>query len=155
MHWLIINPFFINQYKDKQEAYEKLVEMSRNNDCRTGIFIDYLYHPNYYKLIVIDSSWQAKTSITHKLICRKIRKSDGTTMFFIPKKQRKNYYILFFRFNNFNRIIWWCSMKKKLNLFKEAIRNDSKFLTRKWNIINDKSNANFSVGDEIIYNTEF
>ena len=46
-------------------------------------------------------------------------------------------------------------MKKKLNLFKEAIRNDSKFLTRKWNIINDKSNANFGVGDEIIYNTEF
>ena len=31
--------------------------------------------------------------------------------------------------------------------------NDSKFVTRKWNIVNDQSNAN-SVGNEIIYNTE-
>ena len=45
--------------------------------------------------------------------------------------------------------------QKKLNLFKEAIRNDSKFLTRKRNIINDKSNGNYSVRHEIIYNTEF
>ena len=29
-----------------------------------------------------------------------------------------------------------------------------KFVTRKWNISNDNSNANYSVGNEIIYNTE-
>ena len=27
-------------------------------------------------------------------------------------------------------------------------------MTRKWNIANDQSNANFDVGNEIIYNTE-
>ena len=32
--------------------------------------------------------------------------------------------------------------------------NDSKFVTRKWNIVNDLSKANFGVGNEIIYNTE-
>ena len=42
--------------------------------------------------------------------------------------------------------------QKTLNLLNEA--NDSKFLTRKWNIFNDQSNANFDVGNEIIYNTE-
>ena len=31
---------------------------------------------------------------------------------------------------------------------------DSKFLTRNWNIVNDQSNANYSVGNEIIYSTE-
>ena len=32
--------------------------------------------------------------------------------------------------------------------------SDFKFLTRKWNIFNDQSNANYDVGNEIIYNTE-
>ena len=31
---------------------------------------------------------------------------------------------------------------------------DSKFVTKKWNIVNDQSSANFDVGNEIIYNTE-
>ena len=39
-----------------------------------------------------------------------------------------------------------------LNLLNEA--NDSKFVARKWNIVNDQSNANYDVGNEIIYNTE-
>ena len=42
--------------------------------------------------------------------------------------------------------------QKILNLLNE--RNDSKFLTRKWNIVNDQSNANYNVGNVIIYNTE-
>ena len=39
--------------------------------------------------------------------------------------------------------------QKKLNF--EA--DDSKFATRKWNIVNDQSNGNY-VGNEIIYNTQ-
>ena len=31
---------------------------------------------------------------------------------------------------------------------------NSKFVTGIWNIVNDQSNANFDVGNEIIYNTE-
>ena len=42
--------------------------------------------------------------------------------------------------------------QKVLNLLNEA--NDSKFVTRKWNIVNDQSNANYDVGNEIIYITE-
>ena len=33
--------------------------------------------------------------------------------------------------------------------------NDSKFVTRKWNIVNDNSNSNYTATNEIIYNTEF
>ena len=34
-----------------------------------------------------------------------------------------------------------------LNLLNEA--SDSKFVTRKWNIVNDQSNANYDVENEI------
>ena len=42
--------------------------------------------------------------------------------------------------------------QKILNLLNEA--NDSKFVTRKWNIVNDNSKTNYDVGNEIICNTE-
>ena len=42
--------------------------------------------------------------------------------------------------------------QKILNLLNEA--SDSKFVTRKQNIVNDQSNVNYDVGNEIIYNTE-
>ena len=32
--------------------------------------------------------------------------------------------------------------------------NDSKFVIRKWNTVNDNSKTNYDVGNEIIYNTE-
>ena len=42
--------------------------------------------------------------------------------------------------------------QKILNLLNEP--KDSKLVTIKWNIVNDKSNRNYDVGNEIIYNTE-
>ena len=42
--------------------------------------------------------------------------------------------------------------QKTLNLLNEASKY--KFLTRKWNIVNDQSNANYDEGKEIIYNKE-
>ena len=42
--------------------------------------------------------------------------------------------------------------QKILNLLNEA--SDSKCVTYKWNIVNDQSNANYDVENEIIYNKE-
>ena len=42
--------------------------------------------------------------------------------------------------------------QKILNLMNEA--NDSKFVTRKWSIVNDNSKSNYGAGNEISYNTE-
>ena len=39
-----------------------------------------------------------------------------------------------------------------LHLLNEE--SDSKFVTRKWNNVNNQSNANYDIGNEIIYNTE-
>ena len=42
--------------------------------------------------------------------------------------------------------------QKILNLLNDA--KDSKFVTRKWNIVNDQSNASYDVRNEVIYNIE-
>ena len=39
-----------------------------------------------------------------------------------------------------------------MNLLNEA--SDSKFATRNWNTVNDQSNGNDSVGNEITYSTK-
>ena len=42
--------------------------------------------------------------------------------------------------------------KKVLHWLNEA--RDSNFATRKWNVVNDQSNANHNVVNEIIYSAE-
>ena len=42
--------------------------------------------------------------------------------------------------------------QKITNLLNEA--NDSKFVTRKWNIVNDQSKVNYDLRNKIIYNAE-
>ena len=61
--------------------------MSRKNNYSTGNLLDYFYHQNYYKLICIDFSRQANTTILQQInfIGNLEEDSDGT-MFFIAKK---------------------------------------------------------------------
>ena len=44
--------------KTEEEAYEKIVDISRNNEYTTGNLLDYDYFKKYYKLIAIDLSKQ-------------------------------------------------------------------------------------------------
>ena len=46
--------FFDAPVKNKEETYEKIIEMSRNNDYTTGNLLDYEYCSNSYKLITTD-----------------------------------------------------------------------------------------------------
>ena len=48
--------FFDGPVRNKEEAYEKNIEMSRNNDYTTGNLLDYEYFSKHYKLIAIDLS---------------------------------------------------------------------------------------------------
>ena len=50
--------FFDVPIKNKEETYEKIIEMSRNNDYTTGNLSDYEYFSNNCKLIAIDLSKQ-------------------------------------------------------------------------------------------------
>ena len=83
-------PFFDQLVKNKQEVYENLTKMSRNDDYTTGNLLDYLYHQKYYKLIGIDLSRQKNTSISQQNnFVEKLGEDDGATMFFIAEKQPK------------------------------------------------------------------
>ena len=42
--------------KNEEEAYEKIIDISRNNEYTTGNLLDYDYVKKYYKLIAIDLS---------------------------------------------------------------------------------------------------
>ena len=82
-------PVFDQPVKKKREAYEKLVEMSRNGDYTTRKLLDYLYQ-KYYKLIVIDSSKQRNTSIPQQVnFVEKLEEDNGAKMFFITEKKQK------------------------------------------------------------------
>ena len=75
---------------NKQEAYEKLIEMSKNEDFTTGNLLDYLYHQKYYKLIGTDLSRQTNTSIHQKInFTEKLDEYDGAKILFIAEKQQK------------------------------------------------------------------
>ena len=49
-------PFFEIPVKNKEEAYEQVIEMSKTNDYTAGILLDYEYLKNHYKLNAIDLS---------------------------------------------------------------------------------------------------
>ena len=50
--------FFDLPIKTEEEAYEKIIDISRNNEYTTGNLLDYDYVKKYYKLIAIDLSKQ-------------------------------------------------------------------------------------------------
>ena len=57
---IIINKlaFFDLPIRTEEEAYEKIIDISRNNEYTTGNLLDYDYFKKHYKLITIDLSKQ-------------------------------------------------------------------------------------------------
>ena len=50
--------FFDLTIKNEEEAYEKIIDISRNTEYTTGNLLDYDFFKKYYKLIAIDLSKQ-------------------------------------------------------------------------------------------------
>ena len=54
-----VNRLFVDlPIKNEEEAYEKIIDISRNNEYTTSNLLDYDYVKKYYKLIAIDLSKQ-------------------------------------------------------------------------------------------------
>ena len=82
---------------NKQEAYEKLIKMSRNDDYTKGNLLDHFYHQNYYNFFGIDLSRETNTIIPQQInFIKKLGEVDGATIFFIPEKQQKKVFLKFF-----------------------------------------------------------
>ena len=49
-------PFFGIPVKNKEEAYEAIIQMRKNNNYTTGNLLDYEYFKDHCKFIAIDLS---------------------------------------------------------------------------------------------------
>ena len=82
--------FFDLPVKNEEETYEKIIEMSNNNDYTTGNLLDFAYFKENYKLIAIDLSKQTKLKDPEQInFIGKVDKDNGATMFFIIEKSEE------------------------------------------------------------------
>ena len=76
--------------KNEEEAYEKIIEMSNNNDYTTGNLLDFAYFKKNYKLIAIDLSKQTKLKDLPQInFIGELSRNTGATMFFITQKSEE------------------------------------------------------------------
>ena len=78
--------------KRKEEAYEKVMSISKNNDYTTGNLLDHEYFSKHYKLIAIDLSKQIQLENPdlrqqNNFIGK--RENNKATMFFIIEKSEE------------------------------------------------------------------
>ena len=90
--------FFDIPIKTEEEAYEKIIDINRNNEYTTGNLLDYDYLKNYYKLIAIDLSKQQVLQENEILIqqINFIGKLEEAANVFIIIEKKKKYYIRIF-----------------------------------------------------------
>ena len=82
--------FFDLPVKNEEEAYEKIIEMSNNNDYTTGNLLDFAYFKENYKLIAIDLSKQTKLKDPQQIsFIGKLSNRHGATMLFIILKSEE------------------------------------------------------------------
>ena len=76
--------------KNEEEVYEKIIDISRNNEYTTGNLLDYDYFKKYYKLTAIDLSKQQVLQENEDLI-QQInlvgRLEEGANVFIIIEKK--------------------------------------------------------------------
>ena len=84
--------FFDVTVKNKGEAYEKILSISKTNDYTTGNLLDYEYFPKHYKLIAIDLSKQIElenSDLRQQINFIGKLEDDKATMFFIIAKSEE------------------------------------------------------------------
>ena len=83
--------FFDLPIKTEEEAYEKIIDINRNNEYTTDNLLDYNYFKKYYKLIAIDLSKQQVFQENEDLI-QQInfigRLTEAANVFIIIEKKR-------------------------------------------------------------------
>ena len=86
--------FFEIPLKNKEEAYEAIIEMSKNNDYTTGNLLDYEYFSKHYRLIAIDLSKQIKLEnpdLKQQINFINSFEQDATMFFIIEKKEETTF----------------------------------------------------------------
>ena len=79
-------PVFEIPAKNKEEAYEAVIEMTKNNIYTTGNLLDYEYFKDHYKLIAVDLSKQIElknNDLKQQINFTGRLEENNATMFFI------------------------------------------------------------------------
>ena len=76
--------------KNEEEAYEKIIDISINNDYTTGNLFDFAYLKKDYKLIAIGLSKETKLKDPQQInFIDRFLNTRGATMFFIIEKSEE------------------------------------------------------------------
>ena len=79
--------------KNEEEAYEKIIEMSNNNDYTTGNLLDFAYSKKHYKLIAIYLTKQTKLKDWQQInFIGKHSKKYWSNNALYDRKIRRNYF---------------------------------------------------------------
>ena len=148
--------FFDLPIKTEEEAYEKIIDISKNDEYTTGNLLGYDYFKKYYKLIAINLSkqqvLQENEDLTQQInFVGKLEKAAN--IFIIIEKKEQT--ILEFSQNFANQ--------KIINLLDKSDTDLKHSATKKWYIINDENNTNYGVNkdtgannpDTIKYDTRY
>ena len=82
--------FFDLPVKNEEETYEKIIDMSNNNDYTTGNLLYFAHFKENYKLIAIDLIKQTKLKVPQQInFVGKLDKNNGAIMFFITEKSEE------------------------------------------------------------------
>ena len=82
--------FFDLPIKNDEETYEKIIQMSNNNDYTSGNVLAFAYFKESYKLIATDLSKQTKLKDSQQnSFIAKLDKDNRATMFFIIEKSEE------------------------------------------------------------------
>ena len=98
--------FFDLPIKTEEEAYEKVIDISRNNEYTTGNLLDYDYFKKHYKLIAIDLSKQQVLQENEDLIhqINFIGRLENAANIFIIIEKKENTILEFSQ--NFANVIY-------------------------------------------------
>ena len=82
--------FFDLLVKNEEEAYEKIMDMSNNNDYTADSLLGFAYLKGNYKLIATSLSKQTKLKDPQQInFIGKLEKDHGAMMFFITEKSKE------------------------------------------------------------------
>ena len=88
-------PVFEIPVKNKEEAYEQIIEMNKNNDYTTGNLLDYEYSKENYKLIAINLNKQTELEnldLKQQInFTGRLGESNATMFFIIEKNEETNF----------------------------------------------------------------
>ena len=88
-------PFFEIPVKNKEEAYETIIQMRKSNDYTTGNLLDYEYFKDHYKLLAIDLSKQIELENLELLqqinFIGRLEENNATMFFIIEKKEETTF----------------------------------------------------------------